>query len=212
VRFAPAGSEVELSGEVGGDRIRIQVADRGPGIPEAERALIFDRFYQIKRSTPGVSARSYNVGLGLSIAKSIVDLHGGTISAQGRDGGGTCFWVELPTRSLALLVDATSTLIERVAPALTGRARIERAQDLDAAAEQAQVENPALVLVHGTDLATQVAAGIDRLSSASGRRPLLVEVTSGEVAATGAADRELALPVLDVEVYELIRELGGAPS
>jgi PAS domain S-box-containing protein len=220
LRFSPQGATVELHGEAAADRLAITVSDRGPGIPESELALIFDRYYQVKRNQPGgVSARSFNVGLGLSIARSIVELHGGTLRARNRDGGGCTFLVELPARSLpptvnrplALLVDATGTLVERLAPALSDRARVERAADLESAARIAEREKPAIVFAYGPAMSPGINAWIDRLSGASGRRPLLVEVHDGEVADTGLADHALALPVLDVEILELVREVSGSP-
>ena len=69
----------------------IEVRDRGVGIPPEERERVFDRFYRTTdaRTLPGS-------GLGLSIVKQIVELHGGTITLDGRDGGGTIARLELP--------------------------------------------------------------------------------------------------------------------
>ncbi len=65
----------------------------GPGIPEADLARIFERFYRVDRSRtrdPG------GTGLGLSIVRHLVELHGGRVSATNRDGGGALFTVTLP--------------------------------------------------------------------------------------------------------------------
>jgi two-component system sensor histidine kinase MprB len=77
--------EVEVTGAV------IEIRDRGVGIPEDERALVFDRFYRATaaRSQPGS-------GLGLSIVQQIVGLHGGTIELRPRAGGGTIARLALP--------------------------------------------------------------------------------------------------------------------
>ena len=63
-----------------------EVADRGPGIPAADRARIFEPFFSTKNST----------GLGLSICHSIVRQHGGTLEAVPREDGGTVFRLILP--------------------------------------------------------------------------------------------------------------------
>lgn len=72
-------------------RIRIEVLDRGPGVPDDEHDRIFERFVQGKgiRSDGGS-------GLGLAISKAIVERHGGSIGVLNREGGGACFWLELP--------------------------------------------------------------------------------------------------------------------
>ena len=74
-------------------RVRVEVADRGPGIPALEQGLIFHRFYR------GDAARSRagGSGLGLAIAREIVLRHGGAIGVTDRPEGGACFWFELPT-------------------------------------------------------------------------------------------------------------------
>jgi signal transduction histidine kinase len=74
LKHAPAGSEVELALDAVADGVRLQVADRGPGIPEAERERVFDRFQRLEahRGTPGI-------GLGLSLVRAIVRHHGGRI-------------------------------------------------------------------------------------------------------------------------------------
>lgn len=81
------------SGAPAGSRLRLWVADHGPGIPPEERAKIFDRFYrlgsELRRETPGV-------GIGLSIVKHVVQAHRGQVWVEDEAGGGCRFVVELP--------------------------------------------------------------------------------------------------------------------
>ena len=72
---------------------RIAVQDSGPGIAAADLPHIFDRFY---RGDPSRARASGNTGLGLAIAHSIVQAHGGTITVQSHPGAGACFTVTLP--------------------------------------------------------------------------------------------------------------------
>ena len=74
---------------------RIEFADRGPGIPEAHLDRVFERFFSYRPQSVG--ARREHAGLGLAIAKTIVEGYGGTISARNRDGGGASLTVELPS-------------------------------------------------------------------------------------------------------------------
>jgi two-component system, OmpR family, phosphate regulon sensor histidine kinase PhoR len=97
------GGRGEVSVDVGrenGDAI-VRVSDEGPGIPPHELDRVFHRFYRIdrSRSQPGT-------GLGLAIAKHLVALHGGTIRAYNRSGGGATFEVRLPSGEVRLPVES----------------------------------------------------------------------------------------------------------
>jgi two-component system sensor histidine kinase KdpD len=74
-----------------GEKIRIQIADRGVGIPFEDLTRIFDKFYRVQRPE-NVSG----TGLGLSISKGIIEVHHGDIYASTRAGGGTIITIELP--------------------------------------------------------------------------------------------------------------------
>jgi signal transduction histidine kinase len=93
VNYAPADSTIELgaAGEKG--RVRITVADRGPGIPDADLTRIFERFYRVDDARPRDPG---GTGLGLAIVKHLIGLHHGSARAANRDGGGTTFTIELP--------------------------------------------------------------------------------------------------------------------
>jgi two-component system sensor histidine kinase KdpD len=81
---------VEVSAREADGHILIEVADRGPGLPPGEEQRVFDRFYR------GPGARGPGMGLGLSICRSIVQIHDGSISAENRPGGGAAFRIRLP--------------------------------------------------------------------------------------------------------------------
>jgi two-component system sensor histidine kinase KdpD len=77
---------------VAGSRLELAVADRGAGIPAADLAHVFDKFYRVQHR-----GTASGTGLGLSICKGIVEAHGGEIRAENREGGGTViiFWLPL---------------------------------------------------------------------------------------------------------------------
>jgi signal transduction histidine kinase len=93
VKFTPPGGRVRVTAAAGDEAtVVITVEDTGEGIPVDELAQVFDRFYQVR--DPGASPRGS--GLGLTITKRLVDLHGGTIRVTGAPGGGSAFVVCLP--------------------------------------------------------------------------------------------------------------------
>jgi signal transduction histidine kinase len=91
---APSGITAEVS--AAGDRAVVRVSDRGPGVPEALRARIFEPFYRM----PGASERDGGVGLGLALVRSIAERHGGSARCEDRPDGerGASFVLELPLR------------------------------------------------------------------------------------------------------------------
>lgn len=91
VRYSPRGSTVRIEAEADPARVTIRVRDTGPGISAEDLPHIFDRFYKGTASTGS--------GLGLTIARSLVVAHEGTITADSRVGAGTTIIVTLPIRS-----------------------------------------------------------------------------------------------------------------
>lgn len=95
IKYAPRGGMVAIAVRSEGEIVRISVDDSGPGIPEAEREKVFERFYRTDKSR---AQDSGGRGLGLSIAYEIVKAHGGSIHVEGSPLGGSSFVVALPLR------------------------------------------------------------------------------------------------------------------
>lgn len=91
----PAGGSVTLRARAEGDRVSFAVTDTGCGIPQEHQARLFERFYQV----PGSEARG-RAGLGLAVAKEIVQSHGGEIHLESQEGRGTTVWFTLPAAKL----------------------------------------------------------------------------------------------------------------
>ncbi|MBM3856003.1 MAG: HAMP domain-containing histidine kinase [Verrucomicrobia bacterium] len=93
IKFTPQGGEIRVEGRVSDDRhVEVSVTDSGNGIPTHDIERIFDKFYW-SESAP-VEARG--AGLGLAIAKNLVELHGGTIRAESTPGHGSRFSFTVP--------------------------------------------------------------------------------------------------------------------
>jgi two-component system, OmpR family, sensor histidine kinase BaeS len=95
LRYTPAGGEIVLCAAQHADILELRVRDSGAGIPPEELPHIFDRFYRGEKSRYQKNGES---GLGLAIARSIVEIHGGTIEVQSTVGAGTTFSIRLPVR------------------------------------------------------------------------------------------------------------------
>ncbi|MBI1216862.1 MAG: hypothetical protein GC185_13750 [Alphaproteobacteria bacterium] len=94
VKYSPGGRKVEVRGFCEGDRVLVEVKDNGVGIPEKDLEHIFERYYRASTSS-GIPGS----GLGLSLVRQFVDLHGGTVGLRSKVGVGTVITVSLPRGS-----------------------------------------------------------------------------------------------------------------
>ncbi|GEM_PF-274237 len=121
VKFSPEGARVLVKGRKQGNHLRVEVRDRGRGIPEDKIGQVFDRFYQVQaKEDRGLKSKkeggessetgefgksgqtkisTQGTGLGLSICKNIVELHGGKIGVFAGEEGGCVFWFTIPCES-----------------------------------------------------------------------------------------------------------------
>ena len=92
-KFSPPDELVRVQACREGERVRIDISDRGPGISEGERRRVFDMFYSVERGDRGRNG----TGLGLAICRGMIGAHGGEVAAlPGEDGRGTTIRIELP--------------------------------------------------------------------------------------------------------------------
>ena len=99
-KYSPAASPIHISASESEGKVMVSVADRGPGIDEFEQGLIFEKFYRGKDNRYSVQG----TGMGLAIAKAVVEAHGGELSVVSQLGKGSVFSFTLPvtSRNLAL--------------------------------------------------------------------------------------------------------------
>jgi signal transduction histidine kinase len=106
-KYTPMGEAIEITVERTGDGptasgYRLCVADRGPGIPHAERVNLFRRFVRLEASQnstgDGANHRAdvHGTGIGLYVVKTTIEAHGGRVGIEDRPGGGSIFWFEVP--------------------------------------------------------------------------------------------------------------------
>ncbi len=93
-KYSPAGTKVWISARRDGAHARVQIADRGPGIPKTALQFLFTPFYRILPRNGRTGPKG--TGLGLAVARGLVEAHGGTIAVRNRDDGGALFTFTLP--------------------------------------------------------------------------------------------------------------------
>ncbi len=97
MKFTPDGGTVRMRAWGEGSELRIEVADTGEGIPGDQLPYIFDKYYQVSQH-----ARTKGAGLGLAIAREVVEAHGGSISVESQPQRGTTFTISIPVRRVRL--------------------------------------------------------------------------------------------------------------
>jgi signal transduction histidine kinase len=103
IKYTPKGGDVAITMTHTGETATIAVSDTGMGIPEADQAQIFGRFF---RTANAVDSGIEGTGLGLAITRGIVEAHGGTIGFESVEGAGTTFRITLPLAGAAELETA----------------------------------------------------------------------------------------------------------
>jgi two-component system phosphate regulon sensor histidine kinase PhoR len=93
IKYTPRGGKIGIDVRQHGEHVLFEVWDTGPGVPEAHRARLFERFYRVD---PGRSRDMGGTGLGLSIVKHLVESMRGDVGMRPREGGGSVFYVSLP--------------------------------------------------------------------------------------------------------------------
>ena len=106
IGFSPHKGEVRIAAERAGEELIMSVSDEGPGIPEEKRARIFERF---EHHAHGSKHRG--VGIGLSIVRAFVELHGGRVTVESAPGQGSRFICVIPYRESGAANDAAARLL-----------------------------------------------------------------------------------------------------
>ncbi|MFN6936533.1 MAG: ATP-binding protein, partial [Tsuneonella sp.] len=147
IKYSPQGETVYVTAVQNGSTVRIEVCDRGTGVPQEFRERIFSKFAMADSS----DARTRGgTGLGLAIVREIAASHGGSAGFEDRDGGGAIFYLELPLLAedlaakvseqndlpLLLHIDDDVDCLSVVASAFAGRATLVSAATMDQARAQ----------------------------------------------------------------------------
>jgi signal transduction histidine kinase/CheY-like chemotaxis protein len=129
-KYTPEGGDISVAAELAGAEVCIKISDTGIGIPANRLESIFERFTQL--SEEGAEASSTGLGLGLSLVKTLAELHGGSVAVKsGEEGKGTQFTVKLPSLPMASETQEREVIAVATAPSR----RILLVEDNDDVAE-----------------------------------------------------------------------------
>ncbi|MFI4865677.1 MAG: ATP-binding protein [Steroidobacterales bacterium] len=98
IKYSPSGGLIKVALEPGETSVTVVMQDRGIGVPESDRPRLFERYYRGSNASGMVGT-----GLGLYFVKTVVELHGGQVGVDSREGEGSCFRVSLPVKFAASL-------------------------------------------------------------------------------------------------------------
>jgi signal transduction histidine kinase/PAS domain-containing protein/ActR/RegA family two-component response regulator len=206
-KFSPSGGTVEVQLGRHGDRVRVSVADKGPGIPEEFRSRLFEKFAQADSSDRRAKG---GTGLGLAIVKGIVEHLGGSISVDTALGVGTTFHIDLPegggertvspaaARPRILILEddiASSALLEAICRDLACECDVAHST---VGARRLIAERPYSLLI--TDVMLPGQSGIDflaELRAAAKTENLPVIVVSSEMTNSSYAEQASRLGIVE---------------
>lgn len=138
-KYTRDNGKIEFAAALHGDNLVFSVQDTGKGIAQADLANIFDRFYQVDKVHPNGS------GIGLSLAKAFVELHGGTISVVSAPGAGSTFTVSIP------VTHVEHTEQQTFEPLITDRDVEAEVGDIETETPQPDSDKPLLLVIDDND-------------------------------------------------------------
>jgi PAS domain S-box-containing protein len=183
-KFSPAGAEVTVRARVQGAVARVEVEDRGSGIPQEFRSRIFEKFAQADAST---SRRFEGTGLGLSITRQLLQAMHGTIGFNSVMGAGTTFYFDLPRADQGAQASPSSSISD------TARCRVLIYEDQSAARERSAQAPRILHVEDDIDLSKVIDAAL------AGRAEV-VTAPSLQAAEQLLAESLFSLVVLDLSL------------
>jgi PAS domain S-box-containing protein/diguanylate cyclase (GGDEF)-like protein len=215
LKYAPPGGIVRCTVASAGERLRIEVADSGPGVDDGLRETIFERY----RRGAGSAGRPGGTGLGLAIVRDLVALHNGMVTLTDAPEGGALFVVELPVSVDRVVDSARADRGASIDVAERQRATVERLRaELEAdgrrgapaAASEAGTDRATILIVSGD---AELGAFVEELIH---RRYAVVHATDALAAARLIADGRPDAVVLDAAagtraIAALHRRLGEVP-
>lgn len=215
VKFSPHDGEIIVSyRDESGGALAITIEDHGPGIPEEDLDAIFDQYYQVLKEGHAAK-RAFGAGIGLSVVRSIVELHGGRVRAENLPGTGCRFVIEMPLKTFTSLKGLAVLMYDPVLEFYSTVERPVRAHGIDCftalnAGEVRRIveyENPDIVFVSDSRLSGEVASFLkDKRSEGSGLYVVRIrDDEQDDPGDDGLVFQDIISPVTDIEVNDILK-------
>jgi signal transduction histidine kinase len=208
IKFTPRGGVIDLETALEDNRVRVSIRDTGIGIAKADQARIFERFVQID----GSASREFpGTGLGLTLAKELVELHGGEIFVESEYSQGSRFWFHLPLSPVPAAVTPSPATEPGVRPRFTDLVTCEPAPAVAEESSGAPLNAPTVLIVDDTpELRTLVRSILaqDYRTLVAGDGAEGIEVAQREQPALIISD--VMMP--QVDGYEFCRRMKTNPA
>jgi len=167
-KYTPRGGKIWLSAEVAGDTVVVSVRDTGIGIPAVYLPKIFDMFSQVDRS---IERSTGGLGIGLALVRGLVEMHGGTVTAESVEGSGSTFTVRLP---IAVVRAEAGAPASQVQSSTADRLRVLVVDD-----NRDGAESMAMMLRLLGNEVTTVHDGLEAVAAAGAFRPEIILMDIG---------------------------------
>jgi signal transduction histidine kinase/HD-GYP domain-containing protein (c-di-GMP phosphodiesterase class II) len=179
IKYGPEGGRIMIEGRERATTVEVSVRDEGPGIPEAEVPNVFRQFYRVRQDGDGIPEGS---GLGLTIVRNIIEMHGGRIEVDGGEGSGATFTFQLPKHQSSN--DGCMTVLGDIGRRTEFRQLVKLYVRMVADYMDCKIVSLMLLNSERSELAVQVAYGLDDDIVRESRRPV-GEGISGRVVKIG---------------------------
>lgn len=217
VKFSPDGGEITvIYKDDGGRTLNITIDDQGSGIPEEDLNAIFNQYYQVLREGH-VAKRAFGAGIGLSVVKSIVELHGGTVSVENLPAKGCRFAIEIPAKTFtslkglaAMCYDPLEEIFGYIEPPVhSSGIDFFTALNLQELRRIIEYDNPDILFVGSGSLSGDIASFLITQCNEDNRLHI-VKIQDGDPDKAPEDDmffRILSTPVVDVEINDILKEI-----
>ncbi|MHB8881534.1 MAG: PAS domain-containing sensor histidine kinase [Thermodesulfovibrionales bacterium] len=217
VKFSPDGGEITVIYSDEGQRtLKITIDDQGAGIPEEDLQAIFNQYYQVLKDGHAAK-RAFGAGIGLSVVKTIIELHGGTVSVENLSKKGCRFVIEIPIktftslRGLAVMCyDPRQEIFGYIEPpARTAGIDFFTALNMREIQRIVEYDNPDVIFVSASGLSDDIVSFL-MTKRDEGDRLYIIKVQdadSPEIPEDDLFFRTLVTPVSDIEINDILKDI-----
>lgn len=217
VKFSPDGGEITVIYKDDGCRtLKITIDDQGTGIPEEDLHTIFNQYYQVLKEGHAAK-RAFGAGIGLSVVKSIVELHGGTVRVENLPGKGCRFTIEVPVKTFtsiralaAMCYDPAQEIFGYIeGPARSGGIDFFTALNLQELRRVIEYDNPDVIFVSPAGLSDEVLSFLKAMRSEDDGLYIvkIQDTDKDETEGDAMYFRTLFTPVVDLEINDILRDI-----